>query len=167
MDTFVHIGPHSATRRSSFLIAPILNCFKQSCKGTADTLSRQIYCLGFMGGAILLPVGAPLNHLNPQSHNVTYLSCIGGDPGSDFFFSPLEPAFWLHHQQLDRLYFVWQNLDWKNRQVRFVSLISVPLADTKLFRILQEVVRGQIFPSARMRHWTMSFSLSPLTGRGL
>lgn len=44
--------------------------------------------------------------------------CLGGDPGSDFLFSPLEPAFYLHHQQVDRLYFIWQNLDWENRQVR-------------------------------------------------
>ncbi|ETS81132.1 hypothetical protein PFICI_06134 [Pestalotiopsis fici W106-1] len=41
---------------------------------------------------------------------------IGGDPGGDFYFSPGEPAFYLHHGQLDRLYFIWQNLDWENRQ---------------------------------------------------
>jgi tyrosinase len=55
---------------------------------------------------------------------------VNGDPGGDFFFSPLEPAFWLHHQQLDRLYFVWQNLDWENRQniAGTRSWSSVPLA---------------------------------------
>ncbi|RYP34487.1 hypothetical protein DL767_004263 [Monosporascus sp. MG133] len=41
---------------------------------------------------------------------------IAGDPGSDFYFSPLEPAFYLHHGQIDRMYFVWQNIDWENRQ---------------------------------------------------
>ncbi|KAK3935751.1 hypothetical protein QBC46DRAFT_421335 [Diplogelasinospora grovesii] len=41
---------------------------------------------------------------------------ISGDPGGDFYFSPLEPGFYLHHGQLDRLHFIWQNLDWKNRQ---------------------------------------------------
>ncbi|PKS10237.1 hypothetical protein jhhlp_001987 [Lomentospora prolificans] len=41
---------------------------------------------------------------------------IGGDPGGDFYFSPLEPAFFQHHGQIDRMYFVWQNLDWENRQ---------------------------------------------------
>ncbi|KAI1175544.1 hypothetical protein F4777DRAFT_322007 [Nemania sp. FL0916] len=41
---------------------------------------------------------------------------IAGDPGSDFHFSPLEPVFYLHHGQIDRMYFVWQNLDWANRQ---------------------------------------------------
>jgi tyrosinase len=42
---------------------------------------------------------------------------IGGDPGSDPFISPGDPAFWLHHGQVDRLYWIWQNLDWANRQV--------------------------------------------------
>ncbi|CAI4217905.1 unnamed protein product [Parascedosporium putredinis] len=41
---------------------------------------------------------------------------IGGDPGGDFYFSPLEPAFFQHHGQIDRMYFVWQNLDWETRQ---------------------------------------------------
>lgn len=41
---------------------------------------------------------------------------LGGDPGSDFNWSPLEPAFYHHHAQIDRLYFIWQNLDWENRQ---------------------------------------------------
>ncbi|KAI8624806.1 hypothetical protein F5Y19DRAFT_467558 [Xylariaceae sp. FL1651] len=41
---------------------------------------------------------------------------IAGDPGGDFFFSPLEPVFYLHHGQIDRMYFIWQNLDWDNRQ---------------------------------------------------
>ncbi|RYP10781.1 hypothetical protein DL765_007992 [Monosporascus sp. GIB2] len=39
-----------------------------------------------------------------------------GDPGGDFYFSPLEPVFYLHHGQIDRMYFVWQNIDWEHRQ---------------------------------------------------
>ncbi|OIW29032.1 Di-copper centre-containing protein [Coniochaeta ligniaria NRRL 30616] len=41
---------------------------------------------------------------------------ISGDPGSDFHFSALEPGFYLHHGNIDRLHFIWQNLDWENRQ---------------------------------------------------
>ncbi|KAI0435767.1 hypothetical protein F4803DRAFT_557663 [Xylaria telfairii] len=41
---------------------------------------------------------------------------IAGDPGGDFYFSPLEPVFYLHHGQIDRMYFIWQNLDWAKRQ---------------------------------------------------
>lgn len=49
-------------------------------------------------------------------HHVSLTRTVGGDPGGDFYFSPLEPAFFQHHGQIDRLYFVWQNLDWENRQ---------------------------------------------------
>lgn len=49
---------------------------------------------------------------------------VGGDPGGDFHWSPLDPAFYLHHAQVDRLYFVWQNLDWENRQVRTTNPFS-------------------------------------------
>ncbi|KAK4670793.1 hypothetical protein QC764_603730 [Podospora pseudoanserina] len=35
---------------------------------------------------------------------------IGGDPGGDLFASPGEPAFYLHHAQIDRVWWIWQNL---------------------------------------------------------
>ncbi|KAL2115299.1 hypothetical protein VTJ04DRAFT_9554 [Mycothermus thermophilus] len=41
---------------------------------------------------------------------------INGDPGGDFYFSSLEPGFYFHHGNIDRLHFIWQNLDWENRQ---------------------------------------------------
>ncbi|CBX97525.1 hypothetical protein IAQ61_007066 [Plenodomus lingam] len=41
---------------------------------------------------------------------------IGGDAGSDFFNSPADPAFWPHHGMIDRVWWIWQNLDLKNRQ---------------------------------------------------
>ncbi|KAL0937771.1 tyrosinase central domain-containing protein [Colletotrichum truncatum] len=41
---------------------------------------------------------------------------IGGDPGSDAFISAGEPVFYLHHAQIDRLYWIWQMLDFANRQ---------------------------------------------------
>jgi hypothetical protein len=47
---------------------------------------------------------------------------ISGDPGSDFYFSALEPGFYLHHGNIDRMHFIWQNLDWENRQVRGIRL---------------------------------------------
>ncbi len=33
---------------------------------------------------------------------------IWGDPGGDFFVSPAEPVFWLHHGQVDRHWWTWQ-----------------------------------------------------------
>ncbi|KXX75686.1 Polyphenol oxidase 1, partial [Madurella mycetomatis] len=41
---------------------------------------------------------------------------IAGDPGSDPFISPGDPAFYLHHAQIDRVYWIWQMLDFENRQ---------------------------------------------------
>ncbi|KAG9233577.1 hypothetical protein BJ875DRAFT_543653 [Amylocarpus encephaloides] len=40
---------------------------------------------------------------------------IWGDPGGDFFVSPGEPTFWLHHGQVDRHWWMWQNQDPANR----------------------------------------------------
>lgn len=40
---------------------------------------------------------------------------VGGDPGGDFFVSPAEPVFYMHHAQIDRTWWIWQNLDPANR----------------------------------------------------
>ncbi|KAF2751521.1 Di-copper centre-containing protein [Sporormia fimetaria CBS 119925] len=34
---------------------------------------------------------------------------IWGDPGGDVYVSPGEPTFWLHHGQVDRHWWMWQN----------------------------------------------------------
>lgn len=36
---------------------------------------------------------------------------VSGDPGGDFYISPGDPVFWLHHGQIDRTWWIWQNLD--------------------------------------------------------
>ncbi|KAJ5602105.1 Di-copper centre-containing protein [Penicillium lagena] len=41
---------------------------------------------------------------------------MGGDPGRDVFMSPGDPAFWLHHGMIDRVWWIWQNLDLETRQ---------------------------------------------------
>ncbi|TLS30417.1 hypothetical protein PpBr36_02328 [Pyricularia pennisetigena] len=40
---------------------------------------------------------------------------IGGDPGGDVFTSPNDPAFYVHHGQMDRVWFLWQEQDRANR----------------------------------------------------
>jgi tyrosinase len=40
---------------------------------------------------------------------------IAGDPGSDFYVSPGDPAFWLHHSMIDRSWYIWQSQDLQNR----------------------------------------------------
>lgn len=39
----------------------------------------------------------------------------GGDPGGDFFLSPGDPAFFLHHASVDRTWWTWQNLEPETR----------------------------------------------------
>ncbi|KAL3425732.1 tyrosinase central domain containing protein [Phlyctema vagabunda] len=41
---------------------------------------------------------------------------INGDPGGDLFTSPGDPAFWVHHGMIDRMWTFWQALDPKNRR---------------------------------------------------
>ncbi|KAL5411653.1 hypothetical protein PMIN06_003663 [Paraphaeosphaeria minitans] len=41
---------------------------------------------------------------------------ISGDPGSDFYVSPGDPAFWLHHSMIDRVWYIWQTQDFSKRQ---------------------------------------------------
>ncbi|CZR62661.1 related to monophenol monooxygenase (tyrosinase) [Phialocephala subalpina] len=41
---------------------------------------------------------------------------IAGDPGADVFTSPGDPAFYLHHSMIDRVWWIWQNLDLANRK---------------------------------------------------
>ncbi|KAK1462392.1 tyrosinase central domain-containing protein [Colletotrichum cuscutae] len=53
---------------------------------------------------------------------------LGGDSGNNFFISPADPAFFLHHSQIDRIYWIWQMLDWENRQDIFgtVTMQNIP-----------------------------------------
>ncbi|KAK0748904.1 hypothetical protein B0T18DRAFT_436635 [Schizothecium vesticola] len=40
---------------------------------------------------------------------------ISGDPGGDFYTSPSDPAFYLHHTQVDRVWWIWQMQDLEKR----------------------------------------------------
>jgi len=53
---------------------------------------------------------------------------IWGDPGGDFYVSPAEPTFWLHHGQVDRHWWIWQNQDPANRvqQYKGGTVMMVP-----------------------------------------
>lgn len=48
-------------------------------------------------------------------HNAGHFT-IAGDPGGDFYISPNDPAFWLHHSMIDRTWYIWQSQDFANRQ---------------------------------------------------
>lgn len=40
---------------------------------------------------------------------------LGGDPANDPFISPGDPAFYLHHSMIDRVWWMWQMADPENR----------------------------------------------------
>ncbi|KAF4637486.1 hypothetical protein G7Y89_g594 [Cudoniella acicularis] len=40
---------------------------------------------------------------------------IGGDPGGDFYSSPGDPVFYMHHGMIDRIWWIWQMQDPENR----------------------------------------------------
>ncbi|KAF5618744.1 tyrosinase central domain protein [Fusarium sp. NRRL 52700] len=44
---------------------------------------------------------------------------ISGDPGADLFTSPGDPAFWVHHGMMDRMWAYWQEIDPKTRHKDF------------------------------------------------
>lgn len=50
---------------------------------------------------------------------------IGGDPGGDIYTSPGDPVFWLHHGQIDRTWWIWQNQDIANRQNAISGTITM------------------------------------------
>lgn len=41
---------------------------------------------------------------------------MGGDPGRDVYVSPGDVAFWHHHGMIDRVWWIWQNLDLPRRR---------------------------------------------------
>ncbi|KAF2786526.1 Di-copper centre-containing protein [Melanomma pulvis-pyrius CBS 109.77] len=62
-------------------------------------------------------IGAFQNNMQSQNgvHSGGHFT-ISGDPGSDFYVSPGDPAFWLHHGMIDRTWYIWQTQDFANRQ---------------------------------------------------
>jgi tyrosinase len=46
-------------------------------------------------------------------------------PGGDLFASPGDPYFFLHHAQIDRTWWIWQNQDLKTRQNAMTGATSL------------------------------------------
>ncbi|KAK4153158.1 hypothetical protein C8A00DRAFT_43885 [Chaetomidium leptoderma] len=40
---------------------------------------------------------------------------VSGDPAGDFYVSPGDPMFWLHHTMIDRVWWIWQMQDLEKR----------------------------------------------------
>ncbi|KAM0811794.1 hypothetical protein AB5N19_12150 [Seiridium cardinale] len=85
----------SAYTASNWLTLPnLLNLTLGSAASSVETFQNELqgrFSQGFLG-------------LHAAGH-----FSIGGDAG-DLFSSPVDPAFWLHHSMLDRVWWVWQAL---------------------------------------------------------
>ncbi|ROV93754.1 hypothetical protein VSDG_06984 [Cytospora chrysosperma] len=64
---------------------------------------------------------------------------LGGDPGRDFYVSPGDPVFYLHHGMIDRVWWLWQMQDpetrvWGNNNLAGTNTFmnSPPSANTTL-----------------------------------
>lgn len=53
---------------------------------------------------------------------------VSGDPGGDFYTSPGDPVFWLHHANIDRIWWIWQMKDLERR------LVEISMTKTMLNR---------------------------------
>lgn len=87
---------------------------------------------------------------------------IGGDPGGDAFVSSNDPAFWLHHAQIDRVYWIWQMLDFNNRKGVFGTrtfLNGPPSANTTIEDLLVVAPLGD---SVKIKDVTNTVGGSPL-----
>lgn len=81
---------------------------------------------------LLCPPNAPLQQpTNPL---------IGGDPGGDLFASPGDPWFYLHHAQIDRTWWIWQNQDLANRQNAIAGTITLNNSPPSRNTTLQDIV---------------------------
>jgi len=87
---------------------------------------------------------------------------IGGDPGGDLFASPGDPAFFLHHAQIDRTWWIWQNLDLKNRQYAFGGPTSLlDPANSPNGTLDDPIIMGSLGPTVKNRD-VMSSTAGPL-----
>ncbi|KAM3151094.1 Tyrosinase-like protein orsC [Botrytis cinerea] len=67
---------------------------------------------------------------------------VGGDPGGDFFTSSGDPAFYLHHGMIDRVWWIWQLQDLAKRQDAVsgtITLNNVPPSRNTTLEDLQDI----------------------------
>lgn len=58
---------------------------------------------------------------------------LGGDPGRDVYTSPGDPAFWSHHANIDRVWWMWQMQDPDVRSGNVSTAIRGPLTTNNLY----------------------------------
>ncbi|PSK42108.1 Tyrosinase [Elsinoe australis] len=76
---------------------------------------------------------------------------VGGDPGGDLFASPGDPYFFLHHGQINRTWWIWQNQDLAKRERALAGTLTLfnspPSRDTAL---TDEIDLGVLAPTVQI-----------------
>ena len=73
-------------------------------------------------------------------HTAGHFAYGNGDPGGDLFSSPGDPAFFNHHGQIDRTYWIWQNQDLANRQNAISGTITLDNSPPSRNGTLQDII---------------------------
>ena len=72
---------------------------------------------------------------------------VGGDPEGDFIVSPGDPIFYLHHAQIDRVWWIWQQQDLDTREFAISGTRTLmnrpPSANGTLDDLLEVGVLGE------------------------
>ena len=87
---------------------------------------------------------------------------IGGDPGADPFISPGDPAFYLHHSQIDRVYWIWQMLDFPNRQGVFGTNTFMNIPPSANTTVEDYIDLGVLAPRVKIKDLMNTVGGAPL-----
>lgn len=87
---------------------------------------------------------------------------IGGDPGADPFISPGDPAFFVHHSQVDRVYWIWQMLDFPNRQGVFGTNTFLDTPPSPNTTVEDFIDLGVLAPKVKIRDVMNTVGGTPL-----
>ncbi|RDW57779.1 tyrosinase [Coleophoma crateriformis] len=86
---------------------------------------------------------------------------MGGDPSGDIFASPGDPAFWLHHAQIDRTWWIWQNQDIAARQNAISGTITLNNSPPSRNGTLDDVIEQYTLGASTNISSLMSASAGP------
>ena len=67
----------------------------------------------------------PSHQKHRRNPKVSQKLSANATPGGDLFASPGDPYFFLHHAQIDRTWWIWQNQDLKTRQNAMTGATSL------------------------------------------
>ncbi|KAJ9365699.1 hypothetical protein DTO280E4_668 [Paecilomyces variotii] len=95
------------------------NCFQRGLNDEALRLNNNYSCIADL---LSQPtIGDFQNYLSTREGDAHYGPHGGGHVamggnGADLFTSPTDPVFFLHHAQVDRMWWMWQAIDLKTRR---------------------------------------------------